>query len=83
MPQPIWMTWPLGVRVTIRRRLPEGGYADSVGVLEQATADEVAVRHKSGTLRHIPAAEIAIAHLIRPVAPPTKVPRSHPADGAA
>jgi hypothetical protein len=60
------MNWPLGVRVTIRRRLAKGGYADSVGTLEESSIDQVAVRHKSGSLRRIPAEEIAIAHLIRP-----------------
>jgi hypothetical protein len=58
------MTWPLGVRVTIRRRLPEGGFADMVGVLEAASLDHVLVRHRSGQLRRIDADSIAIAHLI-------------------
>jgi hypothetical protein len=50
--------------VTIRRRLPEGGYADWVGALERAAPEEVAVRHRSGALRSFAASEIAIAHLV-------------------
>ncbi|MDR2565867.1 MAG: hypothetical protein LBC97_07380 [Bifidobacteriaceae bacterium] len=64
MGEPIWLEWPLGTRVTIRRRLPEGGYADTVGVLEAASPDHVEVRHRSGDLRRIDASVIAIAHRI-------------------
>jgi hypothetical protein len=64
--EPIWMTWPLGVRVTIRRRLPEGGFTDTVGTLEAAGPDFVEVRHRSGDLRRISADLIAIAHLVQP-----------------
>ncbi|MDR2347010.1 MAG: hypothetical protein LBD90_00010 [Bifidobacteriaceae bacterium] len=60
----VWMDWPLGARVTIRRRLPEGGYSDWVGGLEQASPDRIAVRRRSGELRWFEAGEIAIAHLV-------------------
>jgi hypothetical protein len=60
------MGWPLGARVTIRRRLAEGGYSDTVGVLEAAAADHVEVRRRSGERRRVEASEIAIAHLITP-----------------
>ncbi|MDR1393244.1 MAG: hypothetical protein LBJ62_04670 [Bifidobacteriaceae bacterium] len=60
----IWLDWPPGVKVTIRRRLPDGGYADTVGTLEEADLDHVAVRHRSGELRLIAASDIAIAHLV-------------------
>jgi hypothetical protein len=59
------MDWPLGARVTIRRHLPEGGFSDWVGVLEEASSDHVAVRRRSGELRRFAAAEIAIAHRVR------------------
>jgi hypothetical protein len=36
-----------------------------VGVLEEATAEVVAVRHRDGRLRQITAEEIAMAHLIQ------------------
>ncbi|MDR1118012.1 MAG: hypothetical protein LBL01_01760 [Bifidobacteriaceae bacterium] len=62
---PVWLGWPLGARVTIRRRLPEGGYSDWVGVLEEASAAELAVRRRTGELRRFRADQIAIAHLIR------------------
>ncbi|MDR0592637.1 MAG: hypothetical protein LBG60_05130 [Bifidobacteriaceae bacterium] len=65
MSQPVWMGFPLGARVTIRRRLPEGGYADTVGTLERAEPGYVEVRHRSGRLRRVEAASIAIAHLIK------------------
>jgi ribosome maturation factor RimP len=51
--------------VTIRRRLPQGGRADWVGVLEAAEPDAVTVRHRSGVARRFARAEIEIAHLIR------------------
>jgi ribosome maturation factor RimP len=59
------LAWPLGARVTIRRHLPAGGYADWVGVLEQATPETVTVRHRSGEARRFEVGEVAIAHLIR------------------
>ncbi|MDR1441051.1 MAG: hypothetical protein LBJ02_01440 [Bifidobacteriaceae bacterium] len=64
MTGPIWMNWSPGVRVTIRRHLPGGGYADTVGTLEAACPDYVEVRHRGGRLHRIEAPEIAIAHLI-------------------
>ncbi|MDR2372705.1 MAG: hypothetical protein LBD77_01105 [Bifidobacteriaceae bacterium] len=70
MGEPVWMAWPLGSRVTIRRRLAEGGYADTVGRLEAADADHVEVRHRSGQLRRVEAGQIAIAHLIEAAPPP-------------
>jgi ribosome maturation factor RimP len=69
MDRPIWTSWPLGERVTIRRTLPEGGYSDWVGVLEEAAPTHVTVRHRSGAVRRIEKAEIAIAHLIQPKPP--------------
>ncbi|MDR2378780.1 MAG: hypothetical protein LBD70_05090 [Bifidobacteriaceae bacterium] len=68
MAEPVWLAWPLGSRVTIRRRLSAGGYADVVGRLEEAGAEHVAVRHRDGRLRRVEAREIAIAHLITPPA---------------
>jgi hypothetical protein len=62
--EPVWTQWPLGARVTIRRRLPTGGYSDWVGVLEEATPAGVMVRHRDGRVRRIGTEDIAIAHLI-------------------
>ncbi|MDR1635384.1 MAG: hypothetical protein LBS27_10815 [Bifidobacteriaceae bacterium] len=64
MIEPVWLAWPVGAKVTIRRRLAEGGFADTVGLLEAASAEFVAVRHRSGELRRIEADSIAIAHLV-------------------
>jgi hypothetical protein len=51
--------------VTIRRRLPEGGFSDWVGRLEDAGPGHVVVRRRSGEARRFEAAEIAIAHRVR------------------
>jgi hypothetical protein len=62
--EPPWLDWPLGIRVTIRRRLPEGGYADWVGTLEEADEHGVQVRRRTGESRYFTAPEIAIAHRV-------------------
>ena len=38
-----------GARVTLRRRLPEGGLTDVVGVLEQWSGGVLRVRDRAGT----------------------------------
>jgi hypothetical protein len=54
----------VGRRVTIRRRLPEGGYSDVVGMLERADESTLAVRDKKGRLIEIARAEIALSKLV-------------------
>jgi ribosome maturation factor RimP len=69
----------IGQRVTIRRRLPEGGYSDVVGVLEHADESTVAVRDKRGQLVTIGRAEIAAARVVTSK-PPLRNPQN-PAPG--
>ena len=60
-----WLDWPLGARVVVRRRLPEGGYTDVLGELVYRSAEAVEVLNQSGTER-IEAAEIAIGKIVPP-----------------
>ena len=54
----------IGRRVTVRRALPEGGYADVLGVCEQADADSVTVRNKEGEAIVIERSQIAAARVV-------------------
>ena len=53
-----------GHRVTIRRRLPEGGYSDVVGVAEHVGAAFVTVRNHKGEKIEINRSEIAAARVV-------------------
>ena len=57
-----------GHRVTIRRKLPEGGYSDVVGVAEHVDLSSVTVRTHKGEKVTIGRSEIAAARVIE--APP-------------
>jgi hypothetical protein len=54
----------LGRRVTVRRTLPEGGYADLIGVCEQADASSVTIRNKNGEAIVIARSEIVAARVV-------------------
>ena len=54
----------VGRRVTVRRKLAEGGYSDVVGVCERADDDAVAVRDRRGDLIVIVRTEIFAARVI-------------------
>ena len=60
-----WLDWPLGSRVVVRRRLPEGGFTDVLGELVYRSADAVEVLSHAGPER-IEAPEIAIGKIIPP-----------------
>jgi hypothetical protein len=60
-----WLDWPVGVRVVVRRRLPEGGYSDVLGDLLENTTDGVLVRTRHGDVR-VPAAVIAVGKIVPP-----------------
>ncbi len=63
----------------VRRRLPDGGYGDVVGVLLERDAEHVVVRGRRGDLT-VTAAEIAIGKLVpAPVLGPRR-PRPRPSD---
>ena len=62
---PSWLEIPLGTRLTVRCRLAQGGYADSIGYLVKASPDELVLNTRHGQ-RTIQAAEIGIVHVIKP-----------------
>lgn len=67
-----------GHRVTIRRKLPEGGYSDVVGVAEHVDDASVTVRNHKGEKIEIDRSDIAAARIIE--APPLENPQN-PAPG--
>lgn len=67
-----------GHRVTIRRKLPEGGYADVVGIAERVDDASVTVRNHNGEAVEINRSEIAAARVIE--SPPLENPQN-PAPG--
>jgi len=67
-----------GHRVTVRRKLHEGGYSDVVGVLEHIDISSVRVRNHKGVAVTIPRSEIAAARVVE--TSPLRNP-SNPAPG--
>ncbi|MFP5225958.1 MAG: hypothetical protein ACLGH3_10485 [Actinomycetota bacterium] len=55
----------LGQRVTVRRRLPEGGSTDVLGILEDLSESEVSVRDKHGETVRILRSQIVASRVIR------------------
>lgn len=74
MDEALWATWPLGVRVVVRRRLPDGMYGDVLGDLLETGPDGVLVRTRVGDVR-VTAAEIAVGKIV----PPARPRRARPA----
>ncbi len=68
-----WTGWPVGVRVVVRRRLPDGKFSDVLGDLLATGPDGVLVRTRKGDVR-VEAAEIAIGKVVPPARP--RRPRS-------
>lgn len=75
-------TWPVGARVVVRRRLPEGGYSDVLGELLANDESGVRVMTRTGEV-HIPADVIAVGKRIPPPPPPRARRRPPPDDAAA
>lgn len=67
---PAWSTWPVGARVVVRRRLPEGGWSDVLGDLLAVDADGVVVRTRRGDVA-VRGDDIALGKLV----PPAPAPR--------
>ena len=59
-----------GVRISLRRKLPEGGYADVFGVLLSWADDLVRVERRDGSVAQIPARDVVAAKRIPP--PPVR-----------
>lgn len=55
----------LGQRVTVRRRLPEGGSTDVLGILEDLSESEVSVRDKHGETVRILRSQVVASRVIR------------------
>ncbi len=63
-----WTRWPVGVRVVVRRRLPDGMFGDVLGDLLATGPDGVLVRTRRGDVR-VDAAEIAVGKIVPPARP--------------
>jgi hypothetical protein len=55
-----------GVRVSVRRRLPEGGFSDTLGVLLSWDRAELRVEKRDGTVVAIPSADVVAAKRVPP-----------------
>ena len=69
-----------GMRVSLRRRLPDGRFADVLGVLESWQDDLVAVRRQDGRLVELTAVDVVAAKRIPP--PPVRRRRDLPGPAA-
>ncbi len=55
-----------GVRISLRRSLPEGGYGDLLGILLSWTEDLVRVERRDGTIAEVAAATVVAAKRVPP-----------------
>ena len=55
-----------GVRISLRRSLPEGGYGDLLGILLSWTEDLVRVERRDGTVAEVAAATVVAAKRVPP-----------------
>lgn len=62
----------VGQRVTVRRRLPAGGFSDVVGTVEEAGGDRMRVRRRDGELVEVETAAVAALRVVPP-APPRRL----------
>ena len=53
-----------GHRVTVRRRLTDGGYSDVIGIADHVDDATIKVRNHKGDVIEIPRSEIAAARVI-------------------
>jgi hypothetical protein len=60
-----------GVRITLRRRYPDGQLGDVLGVLEQWADEELHVRRADGSLVVVPASDVVATRRI-PAPPPRR-----------
>ncbi len=55
-----------GVRISLRRSLPEGGYGDLLGILLSWTEELVRVERRDGTVAEVAAATVVAAKRVPP-----------------
>ncbi len=65
-----------GIRITLRRKLAEGGYGDVLGQLLSWADGVVRVERRDGTVVEVAAGDVVAAKRIPP--PPVRRPRPHP-----
>lgn len=83
-----WREWPIGARVVVRYRLPDGWRSDALGELLESSADGVVIRTRRGDVR-VAAADIELGKIVPPAplrrrrpAPPWASPPGTPDAGA-
>jgi hypothetical protein len=59
----------VGARVSLRRRLPEGGLTDVLGHLESWSDGVVRVRDRHGVLHEVAATDVVAARRVPPAPP--------------
>ncbi|XBH22281.1 hypothetical protein V5R04_03365 [Jonesiaceae bacterium BS-20] len=77
VPDPLWLTWLVGQRVVVRKKLPSGSphlYTDVKGTVVKTDASGVTLQTQTETVT-IAALEIAIGKMIPPRPAPRR-PRS-------
>jgi hypothetical protein len=59
----------VGQRVSLRRRLPTGGYSDVVGILESWSRGILVVRRRDDELIEVPESALAAGKVVPPLPP--------------
>ncbi|MDS1272079.1 hypothetical protein RIF23_17455 [Lipingzhangella sp. LS1_29] len=54
----------IGQRVTVRVRLPEGKFADTIGVLEEWSAGVLRIRKRDDSVANVTAADIVASKIV-------------------
>lgn len=64
--QSVERSWPPGVRISLRRRLPEGGYGDVIGVVLAWDRDVARLERRDGTVVEVDPATVVAAKQVPP-----------------
>lgn len=68
-PQIPWREWNVGMRVSVRRTLPEGGFADALGYITQLTDEGLEIETRKGKV-WVAAEAIYLGKPVPPPPPP-------------